>query len=64
MDGTKVHVPYPTNWLRDQFGNEMSGIEAVYKLTKLYNELTKNLWDISYDEVGRTLIIKERECIK
>ena len=59
----KIKVPYPTNWLRDQFGNEMSAIEAVYKLTKIYNDFAKDMLDIQYDEVGRTLIIKEKEVI-
>lgn len=59
----KVKVPYPTNWLRDQFGNEMSAIEAVYKLTKIYNDFAKDILDVQYDEVGRTLIIKEKEVI-
>ena len=62
MEG-KVKVPYPTNWLRDQFGNEMSAIEAVYKLTKIYNDFVKDILDVQYDEVGRTLIIKEKEVI-
>lgn len=57
----RIKVPYPTNWLKDQFGNDMSAIEAVYKLTKLYNDIAKDIFDIRYDEVGRTLIIKERE---
>lgn len=63
MEGKNIKVPYPTNWLRDQFGNEMSAIEAVYKLTKIYNDFAKDMLDIQYDEVGRTLIIKEKEVI-
>ena len=57
----KIRVPFPVGWLPSEFGNEMSAIEAVYKLSKAYNDIADNIWDISYNEDTRTLVIKEHE---
>lgn len=54
-----IRVPYPRNWIPEQFDNSMSMPEAVYKLVKAYNEIADNIWDMSYDEDTRTLKIDE-----
>lgn len=43
------------------FTNDMSPIEWLAKLTRAYNEIANNIYDISYNENTSTLTIKEKE---
>lgn len=51
----------PVKEIPETFENYMSPIEWLAKLTRAYNEIAKDVWEMSYDEVTMTLKIKEKE---
>lgn len=51
----------PVKEIPETFENYMSPIEWLAKLTHAYNEIAKDVWEMSYDEVTMTLKIKEKE---
>lgn len=50
----------PVTEIPETFDNSMSPITWLAKLTRAFNEIANNVYDISYDEDTSTLIIKER----
>ena len=51
----------PVKEIPETFENYMSPIEWLAKLTHAYNEMAKDVWEMSYDEVTMTLKINEKE---
>ena len=51
----------PVREIPATFENYLSPIEWLAKLTKAYNEIANDIWEISYDEASATLTIKEKE---
>ena len=51
----------PVKEIPETFENYMSPIEWLAKLTHAYNEIAGMVWEMSYDEQSRTLVIKEKE---
>ena len=51
----------PVKEIPETFENYLSPIEWLAKLTYAYNEMAKDVWEMSYDEVTMTLKIKEKE---
>lgn len=51
----------PVREIPETFENNMSPIEWLAKLTRAYNEMAGNVWEISYDEQTSTLTINEKE---
>ena len=50
----------PVREIPETWGNDMSPIEWLAKLTRAYNEIANQVWDIKYDDKASTLIIRER----
>lgn len=51
----------PVKEIPETFENYMSPIEWLAKLTKAYNDMANQVWEISYNDETRTLKIKEKE---
>ena len=51
----------PVKEIPETFENYMSPIEWLAKLTKAYNDMANQVWEISYSDETRTLTIKEKE---
>lgn len=51
----------PVRSIPEQFENYLSPIEWLAKLTKAYNEISGDVWEIDYDEDTCILTIKEKE---
>lgn len=51
----------PVHEIPETFENDMSPIEWLAKLTRAYNEIAPNIWEISYDPLTSTLTIKEKK---
>lgn len=51
----------PVKEIPETFENYMSPIEWLAKLTHAYNEIAKDVWEMSYDAVTMTLKINEKE---
>lgn len=51
----------PVKEIPETFENYLSPIEWLAKLTYAYNQIAKDVWEMSYDEVNMTLKIKEKE---
>lgn len=51
----------PVKEIPETFENYMSPIEWLAKLTKAYNDMANQVWEISYNDETRTLTIKEKE---
>lgn len=51
----------PVREIPETFENYMSPIEWLAKLTKSYNEIAGNVWEIKYEEESNTLTITEKE---
>ena len=51
----------PVRSIPEQFENHLSPIEWLAKLTKDYNEISGDVWEIDYDEDTCILTIKEKE---
>ena len=50
----------PVREIPETFGNEMSPIEWLSKLTKAYNDIAATVYDITVDKDYHILKIKER----
>lgn len=51
----------PVRQIPDTFTNDMSPIEWLAKLTRAYNDIAGDIYDISVDEDQNMLVIKEKE---
>ena len=51
----------PVKEIPETFENYMSPIEWLAKLTKAYNDMANQVWEISYNDETRTLTNKEKE---
>lgn len=51
----------PVRQIPDTFTNDMSPIEWLAKLTRAYNDIAGDIYDISVNEDQNMLVIKEKE---
>jgi len=51
----------PVKEIPETFENYMSPIEWLAKLTRAYNEIANDIYEVSYDETTMTLTVKEKE---
>lgn len=51
----------PVKEIPETFENYMSPIEWLAKLTRAYNEIANDVYEVSYDETTMTLTVKEKE---
>ena len=51
----------PGKEIPETFENYMSPIEWLAKLTRAYNEIANDVYEVSYDETTMTLTVKEKE---
>lgn len=56
----KIPPIIPVREIPETFENYMSPIEWLAKLTKAYNDMAPNVWEMHYDEASCTLTIKEK----
>ena len=51
----------PVREIPETFENYMSPIEWLAKLTRAYNEMSGNIWEITYNADTSTLSVVEKE---
>lgn len=52
----------PVREIPETFENYLSPIEWLAKLTRAYNDIAGNVYEIKYEEDSNTLVISEKEA--